>query len=121
MHLLRERLRITQEEMAQIAGVSSRTIARYEQREKPPGNALICERIAQETGTDLDWLLTGEGAEPAASPRASREAEPLSEDDLAEAMLEGALRYARRLTAEIALFASELKARLDAREEAEVA
>ena len=128
---LRERLRLSQEDAAKVAGVSSRTIARYEQREEPPKNTRICERIAQKTGTDLGWLLTGEGPKPAPTthfkpaasmntpPSGEAENERISEDELAEAMLKGALRYARRLTQEIGTFAEELRTRLDAREATE--
>ena len=45
--------------------------------------------------------------------------EAFTEEELAEAMLEGASRYARQLTADIGALAETLKTRLDAGEEAQ--
>ena len=69
-HLLREmgwraydrrhRLGLTQERVAEAAGVERREVGRLERGERNP-TALMLLRLARALGTTTDWLLTGEG------------------------------------------------------------
>lgn len=58
--LLRQKLGLSQKEMAEGLGVPSTTISKYERGEVKPA-ADILAKIANTYGVNLNWLLTGLG------------------------------------------------------------
>lgn len=68
----RERLGLTQEEFADLAGVNKRSQINYEKGVRFP-DARYLSKIAQ-AGTGIDYVLTGEGADHKASRKYVNEA-----------------------------------------------
>ena len=54
---------LTQAELAQKAGVTTRTIQNYEMGERVPSNLGIAQKLADALGTTVEYLL-GSGGSP---------------------------------------------------------
>lgn len=53
---------LTQAELAEMAGVTARTIQNYELGNRKPSNMEIVQKIADALGTDVQYLLGSSGA-----------------------------------------------------------
>lgn len=97
---------LTQTELSQRAGVTSRTIQNYELGTRRPGNVEIVKKIADALGTDTEYLLGGQAgtyimeAQERGGSKAARDIEELVGEvtglfaggTLSEQSLEGAMK-----------------------------
>lgn len=97
--------KLTQPELAKIAGVSMRTIQNYELGNRKPSNMVVMQKIADALHTTTEYLLGSSGiytveAHEKGGAKAARDIEELVEEvtglfaggELSEDALEGAMK-----------------------------
>lgn len=64
MHRLRAKAGISARELARVAGLSETHVSQIETTLGAGVNAKTLAPLARALGTSIDWLVSGEGAEP---------------------------------------------------------
>ena len=123
MRELRKKKKNTQSELAEIIGVSLKTIQRWENGERQP-RADELAKLAEALGTTTDYLLNGEKSEPGGAPKNPGENLPINnalENETPEYLdlgywgnvADNAKRAARSNPKELSLVAALLQTAMD--------